>query len=333
MRKIIFWLKNARYQSLPQSITPAIVALSMAFVSKGFDWILALVGLIGAIVAHLAINLADDYFDYGVKSGDARNRLNHQGFRARIAKYEYLTAGKATMKQLLTTIVVLLAVAASLGSVVLYYRGAIVLYIALAGLVLGIFYSCPPLKLSYRGLGEIVIGLVFGPLLMTGVYYAACGQIDSHILFASIPIGLLVMNIIFTHSIMDRHADKAVGKMTFAILLNGKRPMLICCFILNFLPFFVVLVSVLTGFLHWLYLLVLVVIPRAVWLYRSMKSFLEDEASKPTRKKWLGRMDNWENIKQMGIDWFMIRWYVSRNLISSFCIIFVFVNIILALCF
>jgi 1,4-dihydroxy-2-naphthoate octaprenyltransferase len=131
---------------------------------------------------------------------------------------------------------------------------------------------------------------------------------------------------------MDRHADKEVGKMTFAILLNSKTSMLTCCCVLNFLPFLVLVSGVLTGFLHWLYLLVLVVVPRAIWLYRSVRLFLEDETIKPEREKWLGRMDNWEHIKQIGIDWFMIRWYVSRNIMSSFCILSLLVNIIIAIC-
>ncbi|MDR1006604.1 MAG: prenyltransferase [Bacteroidales bacterium] len=332
MKWLGFWLKNSRYVALPQSVMPAIVALSMALPSGHFDFVQALLAFAGVIFAHLGMNLADDYFDYRNKSDVVRNRLHHQGFRARIAKCDYLTSGKATSKQLLVAVIAFLLIAASFGTIILLYRGITILVLAFAGLALGLFYSCPPLKLSYYGLGEIVIGIMFGPLLMTGVYFAACGQIDGTIIFTSIPIGLLVMNIIFTHSVMDQHADKAISKMTFAILLNKKSYIRFAAFLFNFLPFIILLVGVLLGMVHWLYLIAFLTLPHAIWLFDSISLFLDNDKAKQSPKKWLGRMENWQAIKDAGLDWFMIRWYASRNLITSFCIIIILINIILALC-
>jgi 1,4-dihydroxy-2-naphthoate octaprenyltransferase len=331
MKKIGFWFKNSRYMSLPQSVMPAVLAISMALQKEDFSVLLSLAAFVGIIFAHLGMNLADDYFDYKHKSSEARQALEHQGIRARIAKYEYLTSRKATPKQLLRVIIIFLAIAASLGAIVLYYRGITVVVIAAITFIMGFFYSCPPLKLSYRGLGDLTIGIIFGPLLMIGIYFASCGQINNSIVISSLPVGFLVMNVIFTHSILDRKADEAVGKKTFATLLDKKSSLLICSFLLNFLPFLFLLIGVVVGYLHWAYLVVLVVLPRGVWLFWSLKKFLNDEQINLHPAKWLGRMENWQQMQQAGIDWFMIRWYCCRNIISTYCELFVLINIILAL--
>ncbi|MDR1846935.1 MAG: prenyltransferase [Bacteroidales bacterium] len=329
MNTVLFWLKNARYVALPQSVMPAVMAVLLAVGSEDFKIIPALAAVVGAVVAHLGMNLADDYFDYRMKSDSVRNRLLHQGFRARIAKCDYLTSQTATPKQLLIAVFVFLAVAGGLGGIVMLYRGVTILYIAFVGLFLGIFYSCPPLKLSYLGLGDIVIGIMFGPLLMSGVYFAACGELTGFAVFASVPVGILVMNIIFTHSIMDRHADRAIGKMTFATLLTGNKALLTAGFMVCFAPFFVVTAGVWLGFMHWLYLAVFMVIPRAVWLFCSMYRFLQNEKAEVRREIWLGRMENWQRITASGLDWFMVRWYASRNLLTSFCFLMMVIHIIL----
>jgi hypothetical protein len=63
-----------------------------------------------------------------------------------------------------------------------------------------------------------------------------------------------------------------------------------------------------------------------------MIRFLNNETAEERPERWLGRMENWQQIKDAKLDWFMVRWYASRNLISGFCIIIAVINIILALC-
>ena len=86
-----------------------------------------------------------------------------------------------------------------------------------------ITYSGTIFRFSYRGLGEIIIGLMFGPLLILGIFFSCVGQHSFDILFVSVPVGLLVSNIIFTHSILDYDADIEVNKMTLAVLIGNKK--------------------------------------------------------------------------------------------------------------
>ena len=189
MNRVFFWVKHARWIALPQSALPAVLAVCMASQRDGFSLLWGLLAVFGVMTGHLCMNLLDDYFDYKVKKTDFRTRMEHQGMRARIAKCTYLTSGEATLKQLLIACFVFGAIAVSIGFVIFLFRGKVILLLAAITGLLGIFYSGPPLRLSYRGLGEIVIGVVFGPLLMTGVFYASCGIFDRSILFVSIPVG------------------------------------------------------------------------------------------------------------------------------------------------
>ena len=64
IRTIRFWLHNARYIALPQSLLPALLAICMAMQTDSFSWQLAIIAFIGVAFVHLAANLTDDYFDY-----------------------------------------------------------------------------------------------------------------------------------------------------------------------------------------------------------------------------------------------------------------------------
>lgn len=174
--------------------------------------------VLGVACAHLAMNLTDDYFDYKVDMLGDRDKVIRQGFRAMLVKYPYLTDGSETLKSTARAIATFTLVALCCCGVILadrqetpvfapmglWWIGVIVLCCAF----FGVFYSAPPVKLAYRGLGEPVIGIIFGPLVMMGVYYASCGQMDLSVALTSIPVGLLVMNILLTHSFIEMAGEE-----------------------------------------------------------------------------------------------------------------------------
>ena len=326
MKLILFWLNNARSLALPQSMMPAILAVCMASHREGFSVLIGLLAITGVAAGHLCANLLDDYFDYKVKRTDFRQQMEHQGMRARISKCTYLTSGEATLKGLLNACIVFGTIALIIGIIIYLFRGQVVLILAAITGAICFFYSGVPLRLSYRGLGEIVIGVVFGPLLMAGVYYAACGVFDSSVLFVSIPAGLLVANIVYSHAIMDFEPDKAVGKMTFAVLLKSKKLMLAFLMFILLSAFAIIVSGVACRYLSPYYLLSLLTVPMAASLFYLMIAFVRDPKRTYEPRFWMGPMNDWEKIKAVGVDWFMIRWLLARNLLTFFCIILMFVS-------
>ena len=331
MNTLKFWIKNARDIALPQSILPALLAVSMAAVHPDFSWWPALVALFGVVCAHLGFNLADDYFDYRHNDVEARKKVTAEGFRTHMEKCHYIESGEATPKELLMAMCAFLAVAGVAGGVVWWFRGWPVAVLTLAGLLLGISYSGKPLELGYHGLGELVIGVMFGPLLMIGMQFAACGVFDSKIVWVSAAVGLLVTNIVYSHAVLDLKADAQAGKMTFARLLRTRGAMLSFSGLFNLLPFAILIVGVAVGQLHWAYLSVLPLLPMGIYLIYSLAAHLNDKTIPFEPRWWMGPMGNFELYRRHNMDWFLIRWLVARNLVTFFCLVLAVVNVVLAL--
>ncbi|MDR1004247.1 MAG: prenyltransferase [Prevotellaceae bacterium] len=323
MKSISFWLDAARKVALPQSMLPALLAVCMSVQSDGFSLPLALLAVAGVGLAHLGMNLFDDYFDYRKKGAvGIRDELANAGFRARIGKCNHILEGKATARQYLWAAIVFCGLAVAAGSVIAYFRGAAIGWFILIGGFLGVFYSGYPIRFSYRGLGELLIGIMFGPLTMGGVCYAACGHQEPAVWLVSIPIGLLVANIVYTHAVMDYEPDKGIRKMTLAVLLGNKQGMLAVSMLLVFAPYVVIAAGMLCGTLPVSYLAVFLTLPMGIALFVRLIRFTRNEAHEDNSPRfWMGPMENWEQIRQAGIDWFMIRWMLARNLVSLFAII------------
>lgn len=330
LKKIGFWIDNARYTALAQSITPSLLAIAMASNAYGFSLPLSIIALLGIVFAHLGLNLADDYFDYRNGDMDRREKAK-EGMRLRIAKCEYITSGKATLKQTLRVIIIFLSLALVCGVIIVCYRGLMnILWVVLLGGIVGLGYSMPKIRLSYRGFGELVIGLVFGPLLMIGMYYSASGEFSSALNLISIAIGLLVINILYAHSIMDIECDTSIGKKTLAHILKTGKRRLIASFIFSFLPFLLILIGIFTKTLHWAYAFSFLSLPMAIYFFKSIRAFVNEDKTSSLEPKWfLGKMERWDKIKAANIDWFMFRWYLARNLVTFFSLILIAVNLFL----
>ncbi len=328
MSKIKFWFNNARPISLPQSLLPALTAVALSYGAESFNWIAAVASVIGVVFLHLGLNLLDDWFDYKNGSAEARQTVLNEGFRSRMVKYPYLTSGEATHKQLLVASLLFMLLALSMGAVVLAVRGVYIIGWIIAAVIIGVSYSGGPLKLAYHGLGELVIFTMFGPLLMTGVYYAITGTVGSKILILSSSVGLLVTNIVYTHSVLDAVPDKKMGKKTMAHLMGGVKGQIFLSAMINALPYGIVVAAVLLKILHPAYLAVLLVLPVSLWIVKSLNDFVNHKEVSLVPKPWMGPMGEWEKYRQAGIDWFLLRWLTARNVTMNFCLIIIVVNII-----
>jgi 1,4-dihydroxy-2-naphthoate octaprenyltransferase len=326
--RLSFWLNNARPISLPQSLLPALTAVALSFGGAEFNWIAAIAAVIGVVLLHLGLNLLDDWFDYKVGSAEARSKVANEGFRGRMIKYPYLTSGEATQKELLRVVLILLMAAGLMGAAVIAVRGWDILWWMAAALVIGVSYSGGPLKLGFRGLGELVIFIMFGPLMMTGVYYAITGALDWKIVCLSIAAGLLVTNIVYSHSVLDAVPDKKMGKKTMAHLMGSGKGQIAFSAVLNTLPYLIVVIGVIFGHMHPAYLAVLIVLPLSLWLVGSLNDFVNNRQVPIEPKKWMGPMGDFDKYRAAGLDWFLLRWLTARNIVMFFCTIIIIVNLI-----
>ena len=348
MSTIGSWIKNARSIALPQSVLPCLTAVVLCIGQDGFLWWLAVPVVLGICAAHLGMNLADDYFDY---KHDSRTRadISSTSVRARMEKCHYLGEGKATVSQLGWAIVGFLGFAALMGGIAFAAQWilhgwqaamGIIIY-AVLGLIVGINYSGKPLELGFHGLGELVIGLMFGPLLMLGVQAALTGTLFSwQMLCMSVAIGCMVTNIVYVHSVMEVNADAELCKMTFARLLfeakkrkgeemKGKRLMVIFIGFFAIVPFILLGLGIAMGWWSPWYLLTLVTLPMSVFLIHSTRLFAYGLPRNDTPRWWMGPMGDWDNYVKAGMDWFLFRWLLARNICTFFCLVLMIIHIVL----
>ena len=98
-----------------------------------------------------------------------------------------------------------------------------VLAFALLGGAAAIFYEAPPIRWSYRGLGEAVIALAYGPWMVLGSFYLHSRDLSWSALLASLVPGLLIMALAVVNAIPDFHQDRLVGKRNLVVRLGRER--------------------------------------------------------------------------------------------------------------
>lgn len=308
-----FWFINARPVSLPQSLMPALLALLLARGAEGFSFVLGVLAVLGGVLAHLSMNLFDDFFDW--------RKIRATGGEFRSTKCPYLRSGAATEGELLAACLGFGAAAALLGAIIWLVRGWAVLLPALIGLFLGLMYSGWPLRLSYHGLGEAVIGLMFGSLLVWGVYVSAAGQMAPQAVVLGLAMGLLVTVVVYVHSMMDWSIDVSADKHTLADLLQTRERQLVVLAAMLGLPYLLVLLGVAAGWLPFMWRLVVLSLPLAIALYFSMRAYVANPRGQVTRRWWYGPMGGWDKWVAAGRDWFMLRWLLARNLLMLFALL------------
>lgn len=102
-------------------------------------------------------------------------------------------------------------------------RGCPIIIFALLGFLAAAFYVAPPIRWSYRGLGEVVIFLAYGPLMVTGSYYLQTQRIDLYPMFISLIPGLLILAIALANSIPDFYQDRIVGKRNIVVRIGKEK--------------------------------------------------------------------------------------------------------------
>jgi 1,4-dihydroxy-2-naphthoate octaprenyltransferase len=98
-----------------------------------------------------------------------------------------------------------------------------ILAFALLGGAAAIFYVAPPIRWAYRGLGELVIGLSYGPWMVLGSVYLHTRALPWGALYGSLLPGCLIMALAVANAIPDFHQDRLVGKRNLVVRLGRRR--------------------------------------------------------------------------------------------------------------
>lgn len=208
------WYQASRPPFYIATVIPLVLGLVLAGRDTG-QWLWGRFILInlGAFMVHLATNLADDLFDYilGADAGES------------IGGSRVIQQGKITPFQLGWALILLYAAAFVVAAILVRLSGQNILwlFVAVAGFS-SLFYVAPPVKYGYRGLGEVMVFLNMGLIMVGGAYLVLAETWRWALIWYSLPVGLMVAGILYFQSLPDIDTDRAVGKYTLAVRL-GKR--------------------------------------------------------------------------------------------------------------
>ena len=221
MTKIFTWLVIMRLPFLTATFIPIFVGAAVANLS-GFpvDWGWLGLTLLGGSLLHIGTNTANDYFDH--TSGTDEANYNYMvpfsgGSRS-------IQMGLISARGMLTVAIVSFGLSAVVGIPLIQKAGMPVLWLGLIGFFSGLFYTAPPFRFASRkGLGELIIGLNFGPLMVAGSTLVQTGKLLPEAFLAGIPIGLLVAAIVYVNEFPDHDGDKATGKDTLIVVFGPEK--------------------------------------------------------------------------------------------------------------
>ncbi len=314
-----------RAYSLPVSITPFLIALCAAYSAAGFydNGILfganALLILIAIVLLHLGGNLFDDYRDVLSELKKGKN-LSDINFRNK-EKAKLILNKTYSLKSIAKILAVMFSIAVLIGLYFTYLKGETVFYFMVISAILCLFYP----KSAKYGLSEIVITLLFGPLLINGAYYALTGTFDVQIILFSIASGLLTSILLIAHSLMDYEYDITTDKKTIPVLIKNKPETINFIGVIILISYILIIYTTIKYETAKLFLApVILTLPVSYKLIKSLYDYINIKDVQFIPKWYLGVMENWEEIKKNNMAYFMYRFYLARNLASIF-------NIILAL--
>lgn len=308
---VSFWFKTTRAYSLPMSIMSWSVPFVFGITDKG-NILYGIIALIGIIFAHLGVNMFDDFVDFLI----AKKNANAEGeIVLQKGKCAYLLNKELSLKQLALVICVLFTLAVLCGLYLTVKTGfTVVIITAIAG-VIGLLY---PL-LSFVALGEIAVGVIFAPLLYTGVYYVMTGGFSLELFPVAISTGILTIGLLHAHMFLDIDYDKPNNKRTLCLLAGSKENAVRNQLYIMALGYINIIAFVLMQKIANIYLITLLSLPTAVMLYKIMRAGIINPDEKIHTNIFFGILENMQEYKENRN--FMITFMTARNVMVEFTIL------------
>ena len=224
--KLFSWMVIMRLPFLTATIVPILLGAAVASKFVPIDWFYFTLTMLAGFFLHIGTNTSNDYYDH--TSGTDEANYNYMvpfsgGSRS-------IQMGLITPKGMLNTAIVTFTLSAIVGIPLIYKAGINILYLGIIGFLSGLFYTAPPFRFASRkGLGELLIGLNFGPLMVVGSFLVQCSENPealAHLndaILAGIPIGFLVAAIVFVNQFPDHDGDKATGKNNLVVVFGPEK--------------------------------------------------------------------------------------------------------------
>jgi len=222
--RLFAWMVIMRLPFLTASIIPVLIGAAWASTThlvSPFPWLLFFLTLFGAATMQIAANTLNDYFDW--TSGT--DQANNDYFLPFSGGSRSMELGLISARGMLAVGLTSLGICAILGLTIMAMSGQpLLILFGLVGAFSAYFYTAPPLRLAARkGLGELIIGLNFGPLMTAGTVLALTNHLTWEAFAIGFPVGLLTTAILWVNQFPDEAGDRVSGKYNLVVVLGKER--------------------------------------------------------------------------------------------------------------
>lgn len=214
------WWVAIRPNSLAAALVPVVLGSALAWYQTGlFLPVWFLITLLGAGLLQIGANLFNDYNDH--RTGvDQANRTFVRPFNG---GSRVIQLGLLTPLEILEGGIAAGAIAVGLGLYLAASGRPLVLLLALVGLLSGWVYNRSGWNFIRGGVGELIIGLNFGVLMMLGTWYVQTGTLSWLPVLVGLPTTLLISGVLYINQFQDEESDRRTGKVTAVVRLGRDR--------------------------------------------------------------------------------------------------------------
>lgn len=168
--------------------------------------------LLASLLIQVGTNFANDYSDF-------HRGVDHEG---RLGPVRVTQSGLLSATEVRRGIIVSFGAAAVAGLYLASVGGWPIVAIGVFSILAGLAYTGGPWPFGYHALGDVFVFVFFGLIAVAGSAYLQSDEWTSPALIASLPIGLLVTNILVINNLRDRPTDLASGKNTLAVRIGDR---------------------------------------------------------------------------------------------------------------
>ena len=312
--KFALWFMALRGYSLPISVMSWLVPFLFASLNGG-NILYGIIALFGIIILHLATNIFDDTVDY-IRAKNDIDRGLKSDFNFQKGKCFFIFNNDLTIKDYIRASLILFIFSMLIALFFIYIYGIELLLIIIPTIILCILY---PL-LGCLGFGEIIVALVFSPLLYLGVYFVMTGSFSADILLISISTGLLSVAVLHNHMLLDFECDKINRKTTLCGICKTKQRALYLLGIIIFCSYLNICICVIFKLLSPYYLISLFSLPTAITLYKVMNIHIENPETEIVKNIFMGNTKEIEKAPKNQRN-FLLKFIIVRNLLSLFTLL------------
>lgn len=254
-QSMTIWYQAIRPFSMGASIVPVLVGSALAMHAGPVSWLLFLLVLLGSMLVQCGTNLVDEYADH--QDGIAQHKVQ--------APYKVIARGLLSRQQVRQGALCCFGIAALIGVYLVTRTGWPLVLVCVASVVVAYGYSAGPYPLGKLALGEPLVFLFMGPVMVLSAFYVQTHTLTWAALWLSLPVGCLVTAILVVNDLRDLEEDQHSGKVTI-VTIWGRPPIVWLLLCLFGTAFGSLIILVASGAGSWRWLAPLILLPQGVRL-------------------------------------------------------------------